>query len=49
MHSSLLEKIATRDKEQVHQSLQTILAWDFERVVMAYGSSIEQDGKRHFS
>jgi hypothetical protein len=46
LRPSLLEKIATRDKEQVHQSLQPILAWDFERVIMAHGSIIKQDGKR---
>lgn len=43
---SLLEKIATKDKEQLRQSLQPIFAWDFERVIMAHGSSIEQNGKR---
>lgn len=48
LRPSLLEKIATRDKEQVRQSLQPILAWDFERVIMAHGSVIEQDGKRQF-
>lgn len=48
LRPSLLEKIATRDKEQVRQSLQPILAWDFERVIMAHGSIIEQDSKRQF-
>jgi hypothetical protein len=48
LRPSLLEKIATTDKEQVRQSLQPILAWDFERVIMAHGSIIEQDGKRQF-
>ncbi len=48
LRPSLLEKIATRDKEQVRQSLQPIFAWDFERVIMAHGSIIEQDGKRQF-
>lgn len=46
LRPSLLEKIATRDKEQVRQSLQPVLAWNFERVIMAHGSVIEQDGKR---
>jgi len=48
LRPSLLEKIATTDKEQVRQSLQPILAWDFERVIMAHGSIIEQGGKRQF-
>ncbi|GAB4379557.1 MAG: hypothetical protein Kow00121_33940 [Elainellaceae cyanobacterium] len=46
LRPSLLEKIATRDRGQVRQSLQPIFAWDFERVVMAYGSIVEQDGKQ---
>ncbi|MBD3884541.1 DUF4336 domain-containing protein [Phormidium tenue FACHB-886] len=46
LRPSLFEKIVTKDKEQVRQSLQPIFAWDFERVIMAHGSIIEQDGKR---
>lgn len=44
---SLLEKFATHEKEKVKQSVQKVLAWDFERVIMAHGSIID-DGKRKF-
>ncbi len=46
---SLLERVATREKEKVRQSVQKVLAWDFERVIMAHGSIIENNGKQSFS
>ena len=45
---SLLEKFATQEKEKVKQSVQKVLAWDFERVIMAHGSIIESDAKQKF-
>ena len=45
---SLLERIATTEKEKVRQSVEKILCWDFERVIMAHGSIIEQNGKEKF-
>ncbi|NES18455.1 MAG: DUF4336 domain-containing protein [Symploca sp. SIO3E6] len=48
LRPSFLEKIATPDKEQVKQSIQRILSWDFERVIMAHGSILEQDAKQQF-
>ncbi|CAN5671997.1 DUF4336 domain-containing protein [soil metagenome] len=42
---TLLERMATTEKERVRKSIETILDWDFERVVMAHGSVIEQQGK----
>lgn len=45
---SLLEKLATQETEKVKQSVQNILAWDFERVIMAHGSVLEHDAKRQF-
>ena len=41
----LLEKISTTDKEKVRESVGKVLNWDFERVVMAHGSIVEQNGK----
>lgn len=46
LEPTLLEKLASRDKERVKQSIQKVLCWDFERVIMAHGSIIERDGKR---
>jgi hypothetical protein len=45
---SLLEKIATEDKEKVKQAVQKVLTWDFDRVIMAHGSIIENGGKEKF-
>ncbi|MEG3849516.1 DUF4336 domain-containing protein [Microcoleus sp. herbarium19] len=45
---SLLERIATLEKEKVKESVEKILGWDFERVIMAHGSIIEQNGKEKF-
>lgn len=48
LRPSLLEKLATTEKDRVKQSVRRVLAWDFERVIMAHGSIIEKDGKRRF-
>lgn len=45
LRPSLLEKFATQDKIKVKHSIQQLLAWDFERIIMAHGSIIEQDAK----
>jgi hypothetical protein len=42
---SLLERIATTEKEKVRRSIEKILCWDFDRVIMAHGSIVEQSGK----
>lgn len=46
LEPTILEKLASRDKERVKRSIQQVLNWDFDRVIMAHGSIIEQDGKR---
>lgn len=45
LQASLLEKLALRDRKQAKETMQTILSWDFDRVIMAHGSIIETDGK----
>ncbi|MGL5060964.1 MAG: DUF4336 domain-containing protein [Microcoleus sp.] len=45
---SLLERIATTEKEKVRESVERVLAWDFERAIVAHGSIIEQNGKEKF-
>ncbi len=45
---SLLERVATTEKEKVKKSVKQVLGWDFERVIMAHGSIIEQQGKEKF-
>ena len=45
---SVLEKIAIRDKQTLQKSVEAVLQWDFDRVVMAHGSVIETGGKEMF-
>lgn len=45
---SLLERLATTDKKQVRKSVERVLKWDFDRVVMAHGSIVEQSAKEKF-
>ncbi len=46
---TLLERVATTEKESVRKSVEKILDWDFERVIMAHGSVVEQNGKAQFN
>ncbi|BAZ27470.1 hypothetical protein NIES4073_83890 [Kalymmatonema gypsitolerans NIES-4073] len=43
---SRLDKLAITDKEKVKKSVEKILGWDFDRVIMAHGSIIETNGKQ---
>jgi hypothetical protein len=45
---TLLEQIATTEKEDVKASVTQILNWDFDRVIVAHGSIVEQNGKKKF-
>lgn len=46
LEPSILEKLAIREKEKVRKSIQKLLEWNFERVIMAHGSIIENQGKK---
>jgi len=48
LRPSLLEQLATQEKEKVEQSVQNVLSWDFRRVIMAHGSLVETDAKKRF-
>ena len=48
LRPSLLEKIATKDKDRVKHSLQKVLAWDFQRVIVAHGNIVETNAKEQF-
>lgn len=45
----LLDKIASQDKEKLKQSIDKILAWDFQRVIMAHGTIVEHKAKARLS
>ena len=38
---SKLWRMVTKDRDAVRRSVETVLAWDFERVVMAHGTPLE--------
>ena len=45
LRPSLLEKLVIQDKEKVKASVEKIFSWDFQRVVMAHGSIVEDNAK----
>ncbi len=42
---SLLERVLMRDRPAARASLEGILAWDFERVIMAHGQLLPRGGR----
>ena len=48
LRPSLLERIATTEKNKVRGAAEKVLHWDFERVIMAHGTIVEQNGKEKF-
>lgn len=47
--TKLEKKIFVKDREAFTRSLRKIMAWDFDRVLLSHGRSVEKDGKRYFS
>ncbi len=45
LRPSLLERLATVDPVEVKASVEQILRWDFERVIVAHGSVVNEGGK----
>ncbi|MEO1403880.1 MAG: DUF4336 domain-containing protein [Cyanobacteria bacterium J06635_1] len=43
---SWLERLASRDKVLLRQSVKKILSWDFRRVIVAHGSMVNMDAKQ---
>lgn len=48
LRPSLLDKIATKDKEQITASVNKLLQWDFQRVIMAHGTIVEENAREKF-
>jgi hypothetical protein len=46
--TSILERLATRDRAAARRSLERILAWDFDRVVVSHGEIVETGGREAF-
>ena len=45
----LLDKIASQNKQKLKESIDKILAWDFQRVIMAHGTIVENEAKEQLS
>ncbi|MGK7910645.1 MAG: DUF4336 domain-containing protein [Synechococcus sp.] len=45
---SVLERVATTERQPLKSAVETVLAWDFQRIVVAHGSIIECNAKEHF-
>ena len=43
--STRMERLLIRDRDAARSSLQTMLSWDFDRVVMAHGRVLESGGR----
>ena len=43
---TLLERLLIRDRKAARESLERILAWDFERVVVTHGTVLESGGRK---
>ncbi|MBE9045944.1 hypothetical protein IQ255_16295 [Pleurocapsales cyanobacterium LEGE 10410] len=44
-----LDKIASRDKQKLKESIDKILTGDFQRVIMAHGTIVEDNAKQQLS
>lgn len=42
---TVVERLLTRDRSAFRASLERILAWPFERVIVAHGTILERDGR----
>lgn len=48
LRPAYVEKLANPDRSAIQTSVQQILNWDFDRVIMAHGEILERDGKSEF-
>jgi len=44
----LIDRYLNRDRPAARATVDTLLKWDFQRVIMAHGHIVEQDGARLF-
>jgi hypothetical protein len=48
MGTSLAERVVIRDKAAVRRTVDSILQWDFQRVILAHGHIVEREGAQAF-
>jgi hypothetical protein len=46
--TSLVERMVNRDRPAVRRTVDTILQWDFQRVIIAHGHIVESNGAQAF-
>lgn len=46
--TSLIDRVLNRDRAAARRTVDAILQWDFQRVVLAHGQIVERDGARAF-
>lgn len=46
--TSAIDRVVNRDRAAARSTVDTLLQWDFQRVVLAHGQIVEQDGARIF-
>ncbi len=45
LEPTILERLASSDKDSLRRSIQEVLSWDFDRVIVAHGAVVEFNGK----
>ncbi|WP_094513307.1 DUF4336 domain-containing protein [Synechococcus sp. MW101C3] len=45
LEPTILERLASSDRRRVRASIDAVLAWDFDRVIVAHGAIVETGGK----
>lgn len=46
LEPTILERLATTDRSSLARAMRTVLAWDFDRVIVAHGAVVETGGKQ---
>jgi hypothetical protein len=45
LEPTILERLATSDRDSLARALQVVLQWDFDRIIVAHGAVVEHGGK----
>jgi hypothetical protein len=48
LSTSIFERLVNRDRAAARKTVDSLLQWDFQRVIMAHGHIVERDGARAF-
>jgi hypothetical protein len=48
LSTSIIDRMVNRDRAAARRTVDTILQWDFQRVILAHGQIVEQEGAQAF-